>query len=292
QGWKDSGDSIGHADGELAEAPIALCEAQAYVYAAKFHGAAIADALGRVADSERLKSEAADFAQRFDRDFWCEAIGSYALALDGKGRQCCVRASNAGHCLTFGVASLRRSRRVAKTLMGDDFFTGWGIRTLSSRERRFNPMSYHNGSVWPHDTALIGAGFFRIGARKEGLKIFSALFDASVAAELNRLPELFCGFHRRPGEGPTLYPVACSPQSWASGAVFLLLSSCLGLAIDARERRVTFRRPLLPPFLDTVKLLNLSAGQGSVDLLLSRGGGGVSVEVLKRIGRVDVLAIK
>jgi glycogen debranching enzyme len=292
QGWKDSGDSICHDNGELAGAPIALCEVQAYVYAAKLQGATVADALGRGADSKRLRSEAEAWAKRFDRDFWCEEIGSYALALDAEGRQCRVRASNAGHCLTFGIASARRTAGVARTLMGEDFFTGWGIRTLSSRERRYNPMSYHNGSVWPHDTALIGAGFFKNGLPEVGLRVFSALFDASAASDLHRLPELFCGFPRRPDEGPTLYPVACSPQAWASGAVDLLLGSCLGLSIDARMKRVTFHRPRLPSFLDTVKLRNLSVGTGSLDLLLTRRDGGVSTEVLRRTGGIEVVTIK
>ncbi len=292
QGWKDSGDSIGHESGELAGAPIALCEVQAYVYAAKLHGAAIAAALGHPADSRRLRSEALVFARDFDRDFWCEPIGSYALALDAAGSQCRVRASNAGHCLTFGIAPPHRSVRVTETLMGDDFFSGWGIRTLSAREKRFNPMSYHNGSIWPHDTALIGAGFFKNGLPDAGLRVFSALFDASVSTELHRLPELFCGFGRRLDEGPTLYPVACSPQAWAAGAVDLLLASCLGLSIDARKRRVSFQSPKLPPFLDKVKLLNLSAGEGAVDLLLTRRDAGVSAEVLRRTGGVEVVTIK
>ncbi|MBI3296853.1 MAG: amylo-alpha-1,6-glucosidase [Elusimicrobia bacterium] len=292
QGWKDSVDSISLEDGTLAAAPIALCEVQAYFYAAKIQGAELAAALGRDADAGRLRAEAHSFARRFERDFWSEPDGCYALALGGDGRQCGVRSSNAGHCLAFGISSQERSKRLAKTLLAEDCFSGWGIRTLSSRERRYNPMSYHNGSVWPHDTALIGAGFFRRGLRDAGLKVFSALYDASAAMDLHRLPELFCGFERRGGEGPTLYPVACSPQAWASGAVFLLLGAALGISIDARERRLTLRNPALPPWLDTVRLSNLAVGAGSVDLNLTRRGDGVSVEVLRRSGHIEVVAIK
>jgi glycogen debranching enzyme len=237
QGWKDSYDSIFHADGSLAEAPIALCEEQAYVYDARQHAARMAAALKDDARADRLRGQAEELRKKFESHFWLEDHSTYAIALDGRKQPCRVRSSNAGHCLFGGIAAADRARLVAEVLTGREMFSGWGIRTVSCEEARYNPMSYHDGSVWPHDNGLIVAGLSRyrfddlIGAP------FAALFDASSAMEGHRLPELFCGFHRRPGEGPTLYPVACSPQAWASGVVFQLIQSCVRLSIDAAERR-------------------------------------------------------
>jgi glycogen debranching enzyme len=288
QGWKDSSDSIFHADGTLAQAPIALCEVQGYTYAAKQGAAELARALGHHALAEGLLRQAQALKDRFEEAFWCEEFGTYSLALDAQKRPCRIRSSNAGHCLFTGIADPVHARQAAETLLRSDSFSGWGIRTLSTAEVRYNPMSYHNGSVWPHDNALIAAGMAGYGFRELGLKVLTGLFDASLFVDLHRLPELFCGFERRRGEGPTLYPVACAPQAWAAAAVFLLLQSCLGLSIDGRGARISFAEPILPPFLQEVRIKNLRAGKSSVDLLVHGHDRNVNVELLRMEGHVDI----
>jgi glycogen debranching enzyme len=292
QGWKDSHDSIFHADGSLAQGPIALCEVQGYVYAARQAGAALAAALGQPSRAEELRRQADALRRRFEEAFWCEELDTYALALDGTKRPCRVRSSNAGQCLLSGIASPDRARRLAHGLLGPNSFSGWGVRTVAATEARYNPMSYHNGSVWPHDNALIAVGLARYGLKEEALEIMNGLFDASQFVDLHRLPELFCGFPRRPGEGPTLYPVACAPQAWAAAAVFLLLQACLGLMVSARERRLCFSYPLLPAALKEVQVRNLRVGDAEVDLLLLRHGPDVGINVLRREGKVEITLVK
>lgn len=292
QGWKDSNDSVFHSDGELAEGPIALCEVQGYVYRAKRYAAEIASALGDSKHSEKLNCQAEALKQRFEQDFWCEEIGTYALALDGEKKPCRVRTSNAGHCLYAGISSAERAAIVARTLLADDSFSGWGVRTLSSREIRYNAMSYHNGSVWPHDNAIIASGLARYGRKGGAARILSGLLDASIFLDLHRLPELFCGFERRSGEGPTLYPVACAPQSWASAAVFMLLQACLGLEVQASPRRVIFRRATLPDCLPRLQIEKLSVGESSVSLVLEKTAKSVGVTVLNKPANIDVISIK
>ncbi len=222
QGWKDSYDSIFHADGTLAEGPIALCEVQGYVYAAKTHAARIAYHLGELDFEVKLSAEARTLQQNFDAAFWCEDLGAFALALDGDKKPCRVRSSNSGHALFTGIAAPERANRVAQTLLARDSFSGWGIRTVASGEARYNPISYHNGSIWPHDNAMIALGFARYGLASAASQLFSAMLAAASHQDLRRLPELFCGFRRRPHRGPTAYPVACAPQAWAAA-----LSPCL-----------------------------------------------------------------
>jgi glycogen debranching enzyme len=284
QGWKDSQDSVFHADGRLAEGAIALCEVQGYVFAAKRHAARLATALGfgRLADS--LRGEASALRERFEADFWCPDIGTYALALDGAKQPCRVRASNAGQVLLSGIASPRRAARTADLLMDRALFSGWGIRTVAESEARYNPMSYHNGSVWPHDNALIALGFARYGLSDRVARLFHALFDAASYMDLRRLPELFCGFRRVAGKGPTFYPVACSPQAWASAAPFAFLQASLGLSFDVAGERVRFRQPRLPDFLDQVVIRKLRVGDSQFDVMLRRYGADVSVNVLDRRG--------
>jgi glycogen debranching enzyme len=219
-------------------------------------------------------------------------LSTYALALDGEKRPCRVRASNAGHCLYTGIATVEHARRTARTLLGGDFFTGWGIRTLSAREVRYNAVSYHNGSVWPHDNALIARGFSRYGMRRGALKILTGMLDASLFFELHRLPELFCGFDREPGQAPTLYPVACSPQSWAAGAVFMILESCLDIRLQASSPRIMFRRTVLPDSLPRVELKNLSVGAANADLIVEKEGDGFFVRMLRRQGSLDIISVK
>jgi glycogen debranching enzyme len=292
QGWKDSSDAIFHADGTLAEGPIALCEVQGYVYAAKVGGAKLAELLGHTKMAEKLRQQAQRLQQQFEQAFWCEELSCYALALDGQKRPCRVRTSNAGHALFAGIASQEHAERTAHTLFGEDMFSGWGVRTLSTDSARYNPMSYHNGSVWPHDNALIGWGMFRYGFTDYLLRILTGLFDASLFLDLHRLPELFCGFPRRRGEGPTLYPVACAPQSWSVAAGIWLIQACLGLTVDGVRSQVRFHHACLPPFLSSVQIRNLKVGKASLDLSLRRYPHDVGVTVLRRQGQVEVLSVK
>jgi glycogen debranching enzyme len=292
QGWKDSHDAVFHADGRDAEPPIALCEVQGYVYAARLAGARLAEVLGHEDRAEALCRQAGELRRQFGQRFWCEELSTYALALDGAKRPCRVRSSNAGQCLFTGIAEPAHARRVAGTLLHADSFSGWGVRTIAVGEARYNPMSYHNGSVWPHDNSLIAYGLARYHLKRPVLDILTGQFDASLFMELHRLPELFCGFARRTGSGPTLYPVACSPQAWAAAAVFLLVQSSLGLSVRGGEPQVHFSFPLLPPFLREVRILNLKVGEAAIDLLLQRHGHDVGINVLRREGQVEVHMVK
>jgi glycogen debranching enzyme len=266
---------------------------QGYVFAAKLAAGELAKVLGNTGESAELFQQATALARRFEKAFWCEDLSSYAIALDGRKKPCRVRTSNAGQCLFTGIASEEHARRVTATLTDESSFSGWGVRTLAASEARYNPMSYHNGSVWPHDNALIAEGFSRYDLKSSAAMVLAGLLDASLFFDLHRLPELFCGFPRRPGESPTLYPVACAPQAWASGAVFLLLQACLGLNVFAPERRLEFSKPFLPPFLPQVSIRDLKIGDASVDLLLTRHDeGDVGVNVLRRNGSLDVVVLK
>ena len=292
QGWKDSFDSIFHADGVLAEGPIALCEVQGYVYAAKHHAARLADELGDALAAKRLRAAAERLRVRFEDAFWSEEIGTYVLALDGAKQQCRVRSSNAGHALFAGIASPQRAQKVADELLHRRFFSGWGIRTIAEGEARYNPISYHNGSIWPHDNALIAMGFAKYGLNDAAATVFGAMFDAGIHQDLCRLPELFCGFVRKRHRGPTAYPVACAPQAWAAAATFALLAASLGLKIEHETASICFTRPVLPPFLDHLILRDVSLGDAAVDLQLDRYGVDVTVKVLRRVGTVAVTVVK
>jgi glycogen debranching enzyme len=281
QGWKDSHDSVFHADGRLAEAPIALCEVQAYVYEAKLEAADLAAAFGEAERAASLRGQAVQLQAKFQRDFWCEDLGCYAIALDGAKRPCRVATSNAGHALWTGIAAPAHAARMATRFLEEDFFSGWGVRTVASGQARYNPMSYHDGSIWPHDNALIAAGLARYGHTDAALQLLSSFYDASLYFSQHRLPELFCGFPRRSGEGPTLYPVACSPQAWASATGLAMLQACLGLQIDAAEQLVSFRGPRLPESIDWLELRDLPVGTGRMDLKLQRYAQGVGIEVVR-----------
>jgi glycogen debranching enzyme len=292
QGWKDSQDSVFHANGVLAEPPIALCEVQAYVYLARRRASEIAAILGFHDRAAQLRRQADQLRERFEAQFWSEELGTYVIALDGHKRPCQVRASNAGHCLFAGIARRDRAHRTAEALLSRDMFSGWGVRTLGANQPRYNPMSYHNGSVWPHDNALIASGFGNYGLTDAATAVFRGLFDLSLFVDSHRVPELVCGFHRRPGEGPTLYPVACAPQAWAAGAVFMLLQSTLGLTIQGAQRKIVFDRSVLPDFLRWVRITGLRVGDASVDLLLERHELDVGIQVVRRSGDVQVVAYK
>jgi glycogen debranching enzyme len=291
QGWKDSQDAVFHADGRLAQGPIALAEVQGYVYCAKQVLARCAERLGWSERAQRLKAEADQLAERFDASFWCPELGTYALALDGEKEPCRVRSSNAGQVLFTGIAKPDRAIEVADGLMRPQFFSGWGIRTIANTEARYNPMSYHNGSIWPHDNALIALGLARYGLRRSVERVFKGLFDAATYMEMRRLPELFCGFQRSRGRGPTHYPVACSPQAWASATPFTLIEASLGLQFDPAANEIRLRNPRLPPFLDELVLRNLQLKQSSVDLKVRRHANEVSVEILERRGQVQVSVV-
>ncbi len=289
QGWKDSEDSIFHADGSAAQGPIALCEVQGYVYAAKCAAADLAKLFGHKARAVELTQQAEALKLRFQEAFWCEEIGTYALALDGAKNPCRVRSSNAGHALFTGIAESAYAARVADGLTSPEAFSGWGIRTISQGESRFNPLSYHNGSIWPHDNALIVLGFGRYGLKAQAAKVFSGMFDAAGYQELRRLPELFCGFGRRRRRGPTAYPVACAPQAWASAAPFAFVAACTGLSLRHESNEIYFADPHLPDFLEDLTIRNLRLGETRADIRLDRDGDNVTVKVLSREGTARIV---
>ncbi|HEU6447618.1 MAG TPA: amylo-alpha-1,6-glucosidase [Verrucomicrobiae bacterium] len=291
QGWKDADDSVFHDNGEIARPPIALCEVQGYVYEAKLHAARLAETVGHSDKAKQLRQAAEDLKKKFHEKFWCNQIRTYAIALDNEKKPCCIRSSNAAQTLFTGIAQPEAARKICDDLLAREFFTGWGIRTISSSEPRYNPMSYHNGSIWPHDNALIALGLARYGFKDATLKILNALFDASQFMELNRLPELFCGFTRRRGEGPTLYPVACNPQAWSSAAVFCALQACLGLRVETAARKIYFNNPDLPENIHELEIKNLKVADANVDILLTRHEHDVGVNIRRRSGIVDVVVI-
>jgi len=287
QGWKDSHDSVFHADGSSPQGPIALIEVQGYAYAALRGMARLARSRNDAAHAQRWEAASQRFAQRVEESFWLEDLQFYALALDGDGRPCRVRSSNAGHLLYTGLPRLERGRAVAQQLLSAAFDSGWGIRTLPEGTARFNPMSYHNGSVWPHDLALCAAGIARYGEREGVLKLMEQLFEAASEFGM-RLPELFCGFERAAGEAPVAYPVACLPQAWAAGSVFLLLKECLGLHIDARADAVVVDRPLLPTGMESLDIHSIAVKQSRLDLSFRRVGDRVLAYAERRRGAAPV----
>ena len=292
QGWKDSNDSIFHGDGTAATGPVALCEVQGYVYAAKKAAAQLASTLGETDRARALRSEAKQLADRFAEAYWCDDLSTFALALDGDNQPCRVRTSNAAHCLFTGIARTSHARRVAETLLSEHTYTGWGIRTVASTEDRYNPMSYHNGSVWPHDNAIAAAGLGRYGYREQAATIMGGLFDASQYFDLHRLPELFCGFSRRSDEGPTQYPQACVPQAWAAATPLLCLRACLGLEVNGIENEIRFHDPYLPSFLEQIQIDGLQVGASSLDLLITRYEKDVGVRIRRREGSARVTVLK
>jgi glycogen debranching enzyme len=289
QGWKDSHDAIVHADGRLAEPPIALSEVQAYVYLAKQRMADVYQALGDDPRAEFLTGQAHDLKRRYNEVFWMDDEKYYAAALDGDKRQVRTVMSNPGHGLYCGIVDEDKAIALAKRLLSPDMFSGWGIRTMSKAAAAYNPMSYHNGSVWPHDNALIAAGLKRYGFIRSTNRVATALFDAAVHADYLRLPELFCGFTRRTPNRPVSYPVACSPQAWAAGSPFLMLQAMLGLSSRAHENLLTVNKPHLPTWLNTVEVRNLQVGGSRLSLVFRREGEITSFSLLSREGDVRVV---
>lgn len=289
QGWKDSYNSIVHADGSLADPPIALSEVQGYVYLAKHRVADVFDSLGRSDDAVRLRAEAMELRRRFNEQFWVEEDQYYAIALDGKKRPVRSITSNPAHGLYCHLLDPEKATEVAKRLLQPDMFSGWGIRTMSKSSAGYNPMSYHNGTVWPHDNALIAAGLKRYGYHKQTNRIATAIFDAAVFVDYMRLPELFCGFTRRTPNQPVSYPVACSPQAWAAGSPFLLLQSMLGLSAQAPQNLLTINSPVLPAWLNWVELRNLRVGDSTISLVFRREGEMTAFTLLSKEGSVRVI---
>ena len=288
QGWKDSGDAIRDRTGRFPTTPIALAEVQGYVFDAKRRMADLAAMRGDVPLATRLRTEAEQLRRHFEEAFWVDDQRYYAMALDGEKRHLDAIGSNAGQCLWSGIPSPARGRDVADRLMNPTMFSGWGIRTYASDQPGFNPIGYHTGSVWPHDTSLIAAGLKRYGFDDESNRLVGHVFQAAQHFPDYRLPELFCGFDRDQSALPVPYPVACSPQAWAAGASFLFVETMLGLRANAGQGELELRHPNLPDWLGKVTLTNLRVGDASVDLLFHRWRGTTSAEVLRKVGDLSV----
>ncbi len=271
QGWKDSEDSVFHEDGSLATGPVALVEVQGYAFEALQAMARLAERRGERRLADGWHARAGRLRDTVETRFWDEALDFYALARDGRGRLCRVLASNPGHLLFVGLPAPERARRVMAQLASPRFDNGWGVRTLAADQPRYNPMSYHNGSVWPHDVALCAAGMARYGARRQVARLLGEVFEAATHFGM-RLPELFCGFPRTIGEPPIAYPVACMPQAWSAGSVFMLLQACLGISIDAGCGEVAIEQPQLPPGVERLHVDHLEIGGAHVDLVFERAG--------------------
>jgi glycogen debranching enzyme len=272
QGWKDAWDSVSDSDGRLATSPIALCEVQGYAFAGYRAMGYLAGRMGQHQVIAEWEQYAEALRTRFLQRFWWEEEGVFYLALNKDKEPCDVVSSNAGQCLWTGIVPEEYAQKVIARLMQKDMYSGWGIRTLSSGATRYNPMSYHNGSVWPHDNALVGTGFARFGAKGETGVLLHSLYQAGLFFEGMRLPELYCGFPQRPGFGPTRYPVACSPQAWAAGAPLMLVNALLGFQPDAEHQRLTLDRPTLPDWLQSMEIRGLRLGEKQLHVKLVRTG--------------------
>jgi glycogen debranching enzyme len=290
QAWKDSYDSMFHADGSSPRGPLAVVEVQGYACEALKAMAELAAARGDQARSAAWRERAERLRAAIEHRFWVPEMSFYAIAIDGDGEPCKVHASNAGHLLFCGVPSEERAAAVATQLSSSRFSSGWGIRTLAEGQARYNPMSYHNGSIWPHDTSICAAGISRYGGRSQVVQILSDIFETANHFAM-RLPELYCGFPRIPGQGPAPYPVACLPQAWSSGTVFMLLQASLGISIDGRRKEVHIDRPTLPIGIESLSLRDLPVSDARIDLEFHRIGEEVVVVPAKHIeGGVRVLA--
>jgi glycogen debranching enzyme len=289
QGWKDSGDAIVNADGSLATPPISLVEVQGYVYLAKRSLADLYERTGEGDRADRLRREAQELRQRFNRDFWLADKHCYALALQADQKPVAVISSNPGQALWTGIADAEKARQTVARLMAEDMFSGWGVRTLSAEERRYNPIGYHLGTVWPHDNAFIAAGFRNYGFDAEACRIVTGIVEATTHFQHRRLPEVFAGFRRADYGIPVRYPVACHPQAWAAGAVPFLLTTCLGLAPEAYTHRLRIVRPVLPDFLHDLTIRRLRVGNACADLHFTRARDRrVSTDVLKIEGELAI----
>lgn len=289
QGWKDSGDCIVDARGRLAEGAITLAEVQGYVYAAKVRLSQLARLQQRPDLGNRWQKEAQALKERFEQDFWLPEQGYFALALDGKGKPVDSITSNPGHCLGLGILSPEKAQSVAERLQAPDMFSGWGIRTLSSASPAYNPMGYHVGSVWPHDNSLIAAGLRSLGFTEQALEVAQGILDMTAQQPYQRPPELFCGFERTPDSSPVRYPVACSPQAWATGTMFQLLQIMVNLVPDAPNNCLRIIHPVLPQSIHYVSLQNLKIGQTLLDLEFERSNEATACRVVRKRGNLRVV---
>ncbi|WP_204138929.1 amylo-alpha-1,6-glucosidase [Halomicronema sp. CCY15110] len=289
QGWKDSGDCIVDAAGHIAEGAIALSEVQGYVYAAKVRLSHLAGLQDRTDLSDRWNTEAANLKAIFERDFWLADEGYFALALDGNGQPVDSITSNPGHCLGLGIFSPDKARSVAERLQAPDMFSGWGIRTLSCNSPAYNPMGYHVGSVWPHDNGLIAAGLRSLGYTDQALEIAQGIFDMTIVQPYQCPPELFCGFERTPTNRPVRYPVACSPQAWATGTVFQLLQIMVNLVPDVPNNCLRIVQPTLPESVSYLSLKNFKIGHTLLDLEFERSQEATACRVMRKRGNLRVV---
>jgi glycogen debranching enzyme len=289
QGWKDSNDCIVNRRGQLAQGPIALCEVQAYVYAAKIRLSQIARMKKRIDLAERWEEESRDLKMRFNRDFWLEDQDYCALALDGDNKPVDSITSNPGHCLSLGIFSPEKAYSVAERLRAPDMFNGWGIRTLSSLSPAYNPMGYHIGSVWPHDNSLTALGLRSLGLIDQALELSQGLLDMTKHQPYNRPPELFCGYERANDNDPVQYPVACTPQAWATGSIFQLIHTMVNLVPDAPGNYLRIIDPALPESINSLSLRNLRVGQTLLDLEFERSGTSTACRVSKKRGNLRVV---
>lgn len=269
QGWKDSDDGVPFPDGTIPKPPIALVEVQGYVYAAMRAMAEVYAALDNKEGSRRLRAEAEALRRRIQDAFWFEETGYYALALDGDKRPLPTITSNPGHLLWAGVPTAAQAQRMAAVLLGERLFSGWGVRTLARNQPVYNPLSYHDGTVWPHDNSLIALGLARYGFRVEAATILIALYEASLYFRYHRLPELFCGLGRGETDAPVHYPVSCSPQAWAAGAFFPMLQGVLGIEPDAIAGTLHLVRPYLPDRLQLMEAVRVRIGRSRVSVQFS-----------------------
>ena len=288
QGWKDSSDAIRDRTGREAVPPIALAEVQGYVFDAKRRMARLAAMRGETELAARLDAQADQLSTRFESAFWIEDRRFYAIGLDVDKRQSDAIGSNAGHCLWSGIVSPERAPDVVEQLLSPSMFSGWGVRTYAADQPGYNPIGYHTGTVWPHDTSLIAAGFKRYGFDDASNRLASQMMEAAQGFQDYRLPELFCGFDRTDAHMPVPYPVACSPQAWAAGSSFLFLETMLGLRAHADRNELELLHPHLPDWLGKVTLTDMRIGDASVDLLFHRWRGTTSAEVLRKVGDLAV----
>lgn len=289
QGWKDSGDSVMHKDGRLANPPIAICEAQAYYYMAAREMAKLSAILGNQEYAREMDLTADELKARFNKDYWMEEDQYLCIALDGEAKQVGALSSNPGHCLLTGILDQPKADMVAARLMSPELNTGWGIRTISEQERSYNPISYHNGSVWPHDNAIIAEGLRKQGFINEMHEVMKGMFETAQCQTDFRLPELFCGFQRTGSAPPIEYPVSCSPQAWAAGTMFQLLKACLNIEPDALKNQVRIVEPALPDWLSNVVIRGLRIGNATLDLSFQCSDGMTSCRILKKTGTIKVI---
>ena len=286
QGWKDSADSVMHKNGDLASAPIALCEVQGYMYDALCGAASMAEKLGKKDMAAALLKKSAKVKDQFKTSFWSDTEHFVALALDGTGKPCQVVSSNPGHLLSTGIIDDSMAASICDRLMQDDMFSGWGIRTLSTKEKRYNPLSYHNGSVWPHDNAIIAEGLAARGRADSASRVLESLVESAQGASDDRLPELFCGFPRSDYDTPVPYAVSCVPQAWAAGSLLQILRSVLGIKLV--DNKIVVSHPKLPPAINKVTISNLRSGAQKVSLNFERNRSNGDVKVSSSSNAVKI----